>query len=392
MKFRISALLAVVVASLAFGGTASAATNNATTDANALASTLVPDAARADLAGNGWITQPLTTVGGPVATTASIVSGGVNGFPASGANFVYLTNGNPLSGGDPTATTDVENVNPVGGPVHGDANDVSTLKVGLNIPVGANCLSFTYRVLTDESPTTTHYNEGLIAQIDRSDWTVDPVNWIVTAPGNFATADNGGSATLFNLGAQMNPALATGTSLDDGSPVRTATTAITAGKHYLALSVYDVSDEESETGAQISAVTVGTSAGATCGPIVYSAAFTAGKVKTGTGTAKFSLTALNPGQVTVYDSKGPKVTVAKKKKKKSKKKVALIKKTSLAVAAAVPSTFTIKPTAAGKKLLRAKGKFKVKLAIAFKPTGSTVVTTTYKTITIKAKKKKKKKH
>jgi len=49
---------------------------------------------------------------------------------------------------------------------------------------------------------------------------------------------------------------------------------------------------------------------------------------------------------------------------------------------------TLKPTAAGKKVLKKKGKIRQKVRITFTPTGGTPKSTT-KTITIKRKVKKK---
>ena len=77
-----------------------------------------------------------------------------------------------------------------------------------------------------------------------------------------------------------------------------------------------------------------------------------------------------------------------KKKKKAKKKPALIRTTTVNAAQAGPVTVTIRPTKAGKKILRKKGRLKAKVKFVFTPTGG-LPATQFKTVTIKAAVKKK---
>ena len=92
-----------------------------------------------------------------------------------------------------------------------------------------------------------------------------------------------------------------------------------------------------------------------------------------------------PGTLTAVDasSSATKSAVASKKKKKP----ALIKKASLTVAAPGVATLNLKPTGAGKKKLKEKGKLAFKINVTFTPTGGTAATQTFKGKLKLAKKK-----
>ncbi|MGH2906707.1 MAG: hypothetical protein ACRDKI_08040 [Solirubrobacterales bacterium] len=385
MKARLIVLAALACAAFSLNATVVSAAGTPTQDAQALAGALFSDPARIDPANTGWANQPLDTSGPTApATTAATIDAPINGFPAAGSKFIHISGGNPARGYDAGATSDGMFTNPPGGPDHGDANDVSTLRLGLLVPSGGDCLTFSYRVYTTETPTTTSFNEGLIAQIDRSDFAVDPTTKLITAPGDFALLVGGSTATVFNIQAagQWSTGDATGTGYQNGSPIYTATGPITSGAHQLFLSAFDVSDHEADTGASLANLVVGTTAGGICGALVYNNSFSF-KPKSGTGSAAVNVTVPNPGSVTVYDANGPKVKLASVSKKK--KKVALIKKRTLKATAPGVVKLPIKLTSAGKRALKAKGKLKVNIAIAYKPTGGTL-RTKYTKVTIKAKK------
>lgn len=108
-------------------------------------------------------------------------------------------------------------------------------------------------------------------------------------------------------------------------------------------------------------------------------AFTLGKLKLnkrkGTGQLKVSLP--GPGTVTAVDS----ITSASKSaspSKKRKKRQALIKNAAATVTAPGVATLNIKPTGAGRKTLRKKGKLAFKLNVTFTPTGGTAATQQFK--------------
>lgn len=382
MKRLLTAALACAAFALMLPATGGAAAS-ITHDAGVLGFNAFADSSENDVANNAIVEQP-QYMGAPAPTTA-VVSAPFNGFPID-KTAIFLSSGNALALDQPSVSTD----NEYQGPSHGaNMEDVTTLKLGFNVRPGGDCLTFDYRLYTSESLPPSLYYEGLIAQIDQA--SLSREDSTTEAPGNFALAPDGSHATvvsLVSLFSELEPGIS---GFQRATSPLTATTTVTPGKHSLYLSVHDDGDNEVDTGAQIANIRVGTLANGACGPFVASNAFTLGKltVNKKKGTATLATTVDSPGTITVYDAKGPAVTIAaKKKKKKKKKKVAMIVKSTVNVTTAGPVTLTIKPSKAGKKILKAKGKLRVRVAIANKPTGG-VVKTQYKTITLKLKKKKK---
>ncbi len=103
------------------------------------------------------------------------------------------------------------------------------------------------------------------------------------------------------------------------------------------------------------------------------------------GTGQLEVNVPGPGTLTAVDasSSATKSAVASKKKKKP----ALIKKASLTVAVSGVAKLNLKPTSAGKKKLKEKGKLAFKINVTFTPTGGTAATQTFKGKLKLAKKK-----
>ena len=110
--------------------------------------------------GRGAARLPFTPVDTGIVANAVESGGALDGFPTNGDTFAILTSGDPTlananndfedSGrdnfGDPGITND-------GGHLRGDTDfDVSVVGVGVDVPVGANCLALDYRFLSDEFP------------------------------------------------------------------------------------------------------------------------------------------------------------------------------------------------------------------------------------------------
>jgi hypothetical protein len=105
------------------------------------------------------------------------------------------------------------------------------------------------------------------------------------------------------------------------------------------------------------------------------------------GATVLSSTVPGPGVLSVTPS-GAGARAAERRADAAKKKKPLVKAVRVNVKAAGVVKVTLKPTAAGKKVLRKKGKLRQKMRITFTPTGGTPNTKT-KTITIKRKVRKK---
>jgi hypothetical protein len=113
-----------------------------------------------------------------------------------------------------------------------------------------------------------------------------------------------------------------------------------------------------------------------------------GKPIFGNGSTTLIIVVPGPGQISVTPAGASASVAAKKKgakgKKKAKKKPALIKKTTVNATKAGPVRVKIKPTKAGKKILKRKGKLTTKINVTFTPTGGQANTVTRK-VTIKKK-------
>jgi hypothetical protein len=114
-------------------------------------------------------------------------------------------------------------------------------------------------------------------------------------------------------------------------------------------------------------------------------AFTIGKLKlkkkNGTGT--LSVTVPGAGALTLADAGGSKkATTSKKKRKRAK----LVKPAAASATAGGTVTLAVKPTGAGKKIERRRGKLKIAASLSFTPTGGIAATQSFKG-TLKLKRK-----
>jgi hypothetical protein len=210
----------------------------------------------ANVTGASFVSIPPSGTPDGVSTTP------LTGFPTDGSSFGVLTSGNVSSVGSPGTFA---NTSDGGGSVRGNTDmDVSILKIDLNVPSTANCLTFDFRFLSEEFPgyVSTQFNDAFIAELDSSTWTTSGST--ITAPNNFAfdAAHNvvsinstgiggmsaaNGAGTAFNGGTIYS---ADGFSPPDGDgPAGGATVLlhashqVTPGAHSLFLSLFDQGDQ-----------------------------------------------------------------------------------------------------------------------------------------------------
>ena len=208
----------------------------------------------ATVTGASFVAQPGGTPDG-VSTTA------LTGFPTQGSSFGVLTTGNVNSVGSPGTFA---STNDLGAPVRGNSDqDVSILKIDLDVPPTANCLSFDFRFLSEEFPgyVGSSFNDAFVAELDSSTWTTSGST--ITAPNNFAF-DSGHNVVSINstgIGG-MSAANGTGTAFNGGtiysangpippkgdgpaggaSVLLHAAHQVTPGAHSLYLSLFDQAD------------------------------------------------------------------------------------------------------------------------------------------------------
>jgi uncharacterized repeat protein (TIGR01451 family) len=195
----------------------------------------------------------------PNGTPHGVGNAALDGFPTEGSTFAILTNGDAALADQLNTATD-SGADDGGGNVRGNSNwDVSILKIDLNVPPLANCLSFDFRFLTDEYPewVGSTFNDAFIAELDTSTWTTSGST--ITAPNNFAfdpshsvISTNAAGVTSMTVGE------AAGTTYDGATPLLSASTPITPGPHSLYLSIFDVADRDVDSAVFLDRLVLGT--------------------------------------------------------------------------------------------------------------------------------------
>jgi hypothetical protein len=194
----------------------------------------------------------------PVAVADSALAG----FPASGPSYAVLSSGNSLYADNAKGrnASGQDNRGGSGDPSHGDmVDDLVTLRVDLNVPIGASCLRTDFRFFSNEVAGT--FNDAFVAELDQSDFTVDGES-VVSAPHNFAFDTEGGLISVNT--ASFSPSEAAGTTYDGATPRLRASTPITPGGHSIYLSVFDVGDEILDSAVFVDAVRLTGDSGDAC--------------------------------------------------------------------------------------------------------------------------------
>jgi hypothetical protein len=385
-----------------------------TTDAGVVARAIVDD--EATLTGAAFTAKP-TDGADPAPTAATFApEAGVplGGFPIAGADAGLLTTGDAavVPGAqddqpdqqwqdDPAVTA------PRGTTVH----DLTTLRLDLTVPAGRNCLALSYRFLSEEFPEYVGdvYNDAFIAELDTSTWTTDANNEILL-PNDFATNAGGKPVSVNGVGpTAVDPLEAAGTIFDAATGLVTTKTQVTPGAHSVYLSIFDQTDHIYDSAVMLDRLAFITESPTTCKPPEVPViappppappASTAptpvppsnditvpgGSVTFRNGSATITIQVPGPGTLTAAQAPA---AGASRRATASAKRKQLVKPASAIAKQAGPVKLKLKPTKAGKKQLRKKGKIKLSLAVTFTPTGGTPKTEVSK-LTIKAKKKAKK--
>lgn len=180
----------------------------------------------------------------PSSKPAAVSMTRLGGFPRHGGSFVILSTGNARLADDPN--TERDSGSQSRGPSIRGARDVVIMRIDLDIPDDANCLSFNFRFLSEEYPEFVGdaYNDAFIAELDNSTWTAatkqDPT---IRAPRNFARDRSGNPIRINRAGVEtMRRRHARGTTYDGATRLLRASTRITPGRHRLYLSIFDQGD------------------------------------------------------------------------------------------------------------------------------------------------------
>jgi hypothetical protein len=238
----------------------------------------------------------------PSGTPKALSSTALADFPTDGADYGLLTTGDATLANDPNSAGN-SGVDDGGGNIRGDTDfDVTVLKVDLNVPVDANCVTIEFRFLSEEFPEYVGqiYNDAFIAELDTTTWTTSGSD--ITAPDNFAFDPEGNVVSINAAGAtSMTAGQANGTTYDGATPILAASTPVTAGAHSLYLSIFDQGDPILDSAVFLDNLTLSEAAAGACVPGAFPHQPDA-QIKQGTGAYKGD---------NVYNNTGKNQTITK---------------------------------------------------------------------------------
>jgi hypothetical protein len=228
-----------------------------TSNAGELAGAL-NDGAGLTVTGGALVSVPPT--GTPNATSDVQMAG----FGTAGPTYVILTSGNASFADDPNGGN--LSANDTGGAVRGNTDrDVTILRIDVNVPEGANCLTIDFRFFSEEYPEYVgkSFNDAFIAELDASDWTT--TGQTITAPRNFAFDPQGKVVSVNATGvASMSAANAAGTTYDGATQTLYASTQVTPGAHQVFLSIFDQGDNVLDSAVFLDRLSAGSVSGGEC--------------------------------------------------------------------------------------------------------------------------------
>lgn len=147
-----------------------------------------------------------------------------------------------------------------GGILYRGARDVTVLRIRVNVPKSANCLSFRFRFLSEEYPewVGSEYNDAFLAELDKTNWNAGSnTSPTIKAPNDFATTVDGHIISVNSTGiAHVSPANAKGTTYDAATRVLRASKHVTPGRHYLYLTIFNQGDRIYDSSVFIDHLTV----------------------------------------------------------------------------------------------------------------------------------------
>jgi len=194
----------------------------------------------------------------PFSNPSAVSNKRLAGFPLSGSSYGILSTGNALDADNSNSAPD--RGTSLGGPSIRGSRDVTIMRVDLNVPKNARCLSIRFKFLTEEFPefVNTEFNDAFIAELDVSSWdTVSKEDPTINAPGNFAATVGG---KLISVNAAGDTAVtaqrAKGTTYDGATRRLRASTPVTPGRHILYLSLFDQGDREYDSTVLIDGLTL----------------------------------------------------------------------------------------------------------------------------------------
>jgi hypothetical protein len=209
-------------------------------------------AAAATLDSGGFVTGADWTLfagSAGIATPAAVADAPITSYYSAGS-FLILSTGDAtqadVSGGFADTAW--------GTTAHG-GNDVTTLRVDVNLPANNDCIGFRYQFLTEEFPIYVgSYNDGFLAELDANTWSFSSPT--LTKPASFSIVSDTTVNSAYLTAAAAAGSVYNGASggLDtDGYAYHTAT----PGPHSIYFTVYDAVDTALDTAIFLSGLHYG---------------------------------------------------------------------------------------------------------------------------------------
>ena len=188
-----------------------------------------------------WVT--LSPRGRPAAVSTSKLVG----FPRSGNSYGVLSTGDATAIDDPNDENDLSHSNGPRSRVVRGTRDTVILKVNVNVPRGANCLSVRFRFLSEEFDefVGTEFNDGFLAEIGPSTWSSKSGDPAIKSPNNFAFDRERKRITVNSVGDfSVTSDRAKGTTYDAGTRRLRASTPVKPGSRTVHFSIFDQGDRQ----------------------------------------------------------------------------------------------------------------------------------------------------
>ena len=189
---------------------------------------------------------------------AAVSSSRLVGFPRAGKTFGVLSSGRATWIDNDNDEDNLSANN--GGVRYRGTRDTVVLRVDLDVPRGARCLSFSFRFLSEEYNEfiDTDFNDAFVAELDRSTWSGSGTqSAIVEAPRNFAFARSNRLITVNSTGDfNVTNSRARGTTYDAATRRLRASRRITPGRHTVFFSIFDQGDREYDSSVVLDGLAV----------------------------------------------------------------------------------------------------------------------------------------
>jgi hypothetical protein len=260
-SFRSTAVAVLAACGLLVVAGSAGATVTPSRDANAVAAAI--PAAGMSIGAASFLAIP------PAGNPTGVSDTPIAPFPADGPTYAVLSTGDAALSDQPdqagifASADDGSATAPAG---RGDtARDVTVLAIPINVPTGANCLSFDFRFLSEEYPDflDSQFNDAFIAEIDNSTW-VSSGSVIGGLENDFALDATGAPLTVHSAQAGLSAPNAAGTPYGGASAPLRAKTAVTPGAHTVILSILDLNDNIYDTAVFADALRTSNESAATC--------------------------------------------------------------------------------------------------------------------------------